>query len=614
MSPERKEDPIVRGLGDALGGFGGGGRPGGQGAPRDRDTEARKGLFAIVFVAGLVLSPPALLAAAALRAAELERRVLWMSGGAGVALVALFDLVGLLDATWWAAWRQADAAPGGLAFHAREAWAAAQPEVFYGWALFLPLAPLLAALVDLFRDKRPGEEEQHRAQAAQSRERRVERRATRRTLSDPSPLAQAGEEQGIVLGQRLGGERALPVAGRSVILPLDQLRYGVLCAGAPGSGKTETSMRLCWALAKALPEAAITYIDGKGDKQSAERFCGLMAEAGRTARVWPNEPFDGFRGDAWAVYYRVLELGQYPTQGDGFHYRTLASSALRLAVAEHPDGPPRSSGALLARLDFEALKGAHGDAVRGELSAAQVQDVRRRYAGVLGPLRGGADGDWSFEDAGAAYFLIDRQRMGREAPAAARFLFEDFGHFFTERKARERPALLVVDELSALVEEGGLASRIEQARGFNTGLVLCPQSAAGMGPEEEAKRIRDAVGLTILHRVNDPELLARAAGTRMGMEYSQHYESGIASGQGSARLQHQQAIDLNEARALSPGVAFLIRSGKRMKAKMAQAPAARAELPAPARPRRTLSAPRGPAAQAAAEQAAAAEAVQKLGY
>ncbi len=72
--------------------------------------------------------------------------------------------------------------------------------------------------------------------------------------------------------------------------------------------------------------------------------------------------------------------------------------------------------------------------------------------------------------------------MGEQAPAAARFFFEDFGHFFTTRKPRERPVLLVVDELTALAERGGLASRIEQARGFNTGLVLCPQSAAGMAP------------------------------------------------------------------------------------------------------------------------------------
>lgn len=580
-SRDGSQDPIVRGMGDLLG------TSGGQAGPRDSEREARIVLGFLLLVVGLALSPPALLAAWGLMAARVERWLLWRAAAGGLALVVLFYLVGLLDATWAAGWRQAAAAPGGLLLNAGEALAAATPQLFYGWALLLPLAPLLAVVLDLVGDKRPGEEERARMRSAERRAQRTERRATRR-LGDASATAvtaTAGEEEGIVLGERLAGERALPVKGRAAVLPFAAIRQSVLCAGAPGSGKTETAMRLCWALAKALPDAAIAYIDGKGDRQAAERFCGLMADAGRTARVWPMEPFDAWRGDGWAVYYRVLELGQYPTSGEAFHYRSLAMSALRLAVAEHPEGPPRSSGGLLERLDPEKLKAAHGPSVEAELSGAQVADVRRRYAGVFGPMRGAADGDWSFEDAGAAYFMVERQRMGKEAQAAARFLFEDFGHFFSERKARERPCLLVVDELSALAEEGGLASRIEQARGFATGLVLCPQSAAGMGPEEEARRIRDAVGLTILHRVNDPELIASAAGTRMGLEYSQHYEAGRSTGEGSARLQHQSAIDLNEARALRPGVAFLISHGRTMKAHMAQAPAARAELP---RPRRLL--------------------------
>ena len=35
----------------------------------------------------------------------------------------------------------------------------------------------------------------------------------------------------------------------------------------------------------------------------------------------------------------------------------------------------------------------------------------------------------------------------------------------------------------------GMAARVEQARGFNTSLVLAPQVVAGMGDETEAARI-----------------------------------------------------------------------------------------------------------------------------
>lgn len=69
----------------------------------------------------------------------------------------------------------------------------------------------------------------------------------------------------------------------------------------------------------------------------------------------------------------------------------------------------------------------------------------------------------------------------------------------------------------------------------------------------------------------------------MSSEYSQHYQQRLATREGSARLQHRSAIDLNEARALAPGVAFLIRRGQRMKVNMARAPDAHVELPAPAR-------------------------------
>ncbi len=89
----------------------------------------------------------------------------------------------------------------------------------------------------------------------------------------------------------------------------------------------------------------------------------------------------------------------------------------------------------------------------------------------------------------------------------------------TEREARQGLLLLVAvvclvfSPLAALaaLAERRLASRVEQARGFNIWLVLCPQSAAGMGLEEEAKRIRGAVGVTILHQVNDAELIAHGA-------------------------------------------------------------------------------------------------------
>lgn len=393
-------------------------------------------------------------------------------------------------------------------------------------------------------------------------------------------------ELGLVIAERQGGERALPLVGRYAMLTERTLTHHVLVMGATGAGKTETCLRIAYVTAAALPQASVYYLDAKGDRQNAERFCGLMEEAGRQARVFPNEPFDGFRGDGRAIYNRMLEAGQYPSEGEGVHYRLVAKAVLQ-RVCLHPDGPPRSSRHAVARMDLRALTAAHGGEVERELTSADVRDVRRRYSAVFGALAGGADGDWAWEDTEAAYVLIDRQVLGDEAQDLARFFFDDFSHYFSRRKDREHFALLVVDEFSAVADAGGMAGRVEQARSFNTALVLAPQVAAGMGSEIEAERILGSAETVVLHRMNTPDELTALAGTRLVPEFSQHFERpgegsplrGHPSGEGSARLQHQFKVDPNAVRRLPQGVAFVIRNGRAMKAQIVRAADARAALP-----------------------------------
>jgi len=207
-----------------------------------------------------------------------------------------------------------------------------------------------------------------------------------------------------------------------------------------------------------------------------------------------------------------------------------------------------------------------------------------RYEAFFGQTRGALDGGWAWEDTDAAYLLLDSLALREETSGLARFLFEDFAHYFTTRKARERFCVLIVDEFSALAQGAGMAARIEQARGFHTGLVLAPQVVQGMGDENEAARITGSVETVICHRVNTPEEIVQLAGTRLRMEYSTHYGTEGSTGEGSARVQHQYKVDPNKVRGLDPGAAYIISRGRAMRAQVLRAPDLRGELPEPAGP------------------------------
>jgi hypothetical protein len=426
---------------------------------------------------------------------------------------------------------------------------------------------------------------------------RLKRRAPHNTAGDPGGPAAVGElteieelmeveglvgtadgERGVILAQRLSGERALPTTGRAVILSQTRLCRHVLVLGATGSGKTETVLRLAWTAAKAT-RAPVFYLDGKGDRDTARRFRALMADAGRHTRVFPIDPFDGWRGQPHEIQGRLMQIIDYAAEGPASWYRDIAKTTLRL-VCEHPDGPPRSSGEALSRMDLHKLSDVHphSSAARA-LTPGQVSQVRLRYEAFFGQTRGALDGTWAWEDTPAAYLLLDSLALREEASGLARFLFEDFAHYFSARKPREQFCLMVVDEFSALASTSGMAARVEQARGFNTGLVLAPQVVAGMGDEVEAARILGSVETVVCHRVNTPEEIIALAGTRKVIEYSTHYATEGPTGEGSARIQHQYKVDPNHVRSLAPGVAYIISRGRAMKAKITQAPMLTTELP-----------------------------------
>ena len=379
------------------------------------------------------------------------------------------------------------------------------------------------------------------------------------------------QPEGVVLGRRLAGDRVLPMRGPDLIWPFEQMRRHAVILGASGAGKTETSMRIAHEVATKT-DAPVFYLDAKGDRGSAERFCALMRAAGRRVRVFPNERFDAWRGDWRAIVNRLLEVIEFVPEGPAAYYRDIAKTALQLAC-NHPDGPPRSSAELLHRLDYELLLNAHGPTTAVlSVPRDKVSQVRLRYEAFFGQLGSLLDGDWSFEDTDAAYFLLDSVALGEDTAGAASLLFADFAHYFTQRKDRDRLCVLFVDEFAAIASSSDLAMKVEQARSFNASLILVPQTVSGMGEPTQRDRIFGSVETVIAHAVNEPERIAELAGARRALELTHRFEQGVRGRDGLARPEDRPRVDPDRIRELATGTAWVIRRGRAAKLAVRRAP------------------------------------------
>jgi hypothetical protein len=298
-----------------------------------------------------------------------------------------------------------------------------------------------------------------------------------------------------------------------------------------------------------------------------------MASAGRATRVFPNEPFDAWRGDWRAIANRLLEVIEFATEGAAAYYRDIAKTALRLAC-NHPDGPPRSSAELLARLGYEALLNAHGPS--GAVLALprdRVAQVRLRYEAFFGQLGAALDGSWSWEDASAAYLLLDSVALGEDTASAACLLFADFAHYFAKRKPRAERCLLIVDEFSSIALASDVAVKVEQARGFGAGMVLVPQTPSGMGFRGQRDRILGSVETLIVHASSAAEEIAPFAGAKRVPELTHHFEATGARDGFAARPAERPRLDPDQIRRLPTGSAWVIRRGRAARVAVARAPA-----------------------------------------
>jgi hypothetical protein len=397
----------------------------------------------------------------------------------------------------------------------------------------------------------------------------VRKRRQRGSVDRVHPVAQS-----VALGRFQEGELVLPrQADGQIAMPFEAIFSHLLLAGTTGSGKSETALRIAYELATKT-DYGVFILDPKGDRGFAERFVALMRVAGRNPRVFPQEPFDAWRGDADAIIERVLSAVDYPDRGPATYYRDVAEVAVQLAC-RFKSGPPRSSGEFLSRLDYTSLLGEYGEhhPAVAALDIPKVEETRIRYQALFGRIGEKLDGSWAWEDADSGYLLLNSLSGKIATGSVARMLFADYADYFsTERKPAGRKDWLAADEFASVASSSGIGDTMRQARSFEAGIAVITQTIFGLGPRAQMEDVTGNVGTVIMHRMPKPEELAALAGTRKRLSLSRRYDE-LGNPDGIfTRDEELPMIEAMDARRLPTGMVWVIREGLAARVMMERAP------------------------------------------
>lgn len=459
--------------------------------------------------------------------------------------------------------------------------AAVWPQLRTLWLMLLPLASCVAIYLESTRVKTLVELRLEKEQQVEARDRMQRRAAAQKVKQAPEQLKSKP-----IIGLPLSGALQDWRIKDWVTYPAELLNRHAVIIGGSGTGKTEFLLRIAYLVAKVL-KWKVFYIDAKGDIEVANRFMATMAHASvGQAAMFPDLAYHGWRGDATAILNRLMAIEDYSEP----YYRAIAKTVLALAC-HAPGGPPRSSVDLLDRLNLKTLgvlyKGSDDPRAQTLKTLTEIDfaGVYKRYFGFFDALGRKLDGSWSFDTADAGYILLDGLALKEEARSLGRYLMEDFAHYVSKRKPKDRRVLLIVDEFSAVSTGGADAANLfERVRSYGAGMMVTSQSYEGLGAD--AARLVGAAWATIAFQCTDPEPIAARAGTMKEVQTNLQTEltavpgrntlmtgKEYVSGTSTQREQEVPRLHPNVIRNLAIGECCIITNGAYMELRVARLPA-----------------------------------------
>ncbi len=210
--------------------------------------------------------------------------------------------------------------------------------------------------------------------------------------------------------------------------------------------------------------AAVLFLNGGSDWLKSAQLKCLANEMARQFNSSLEEQFDVFlRGTPDAVATRLHQMLN-PPRG----YWSDRCILVLMFLCDHPDGPPRSSKELLARLD--SLSNSHGDLDREGLTPEVVHEVSMQLSACMRR---------SWEDTEVGYVEVGKPLGAPLEGAIGRSWASDLADYIMNRKSLASRSVVLVDGYFDDTAQRTIKARLAIARSHGVGVMLLP----GVAPE-----------------------------------------------------------------------------------------------------------------------------------